>query len=212
MILKQLIFWLTGLLLLTSCSIEKRYHSSGFHVEWNKPVTIKNLAAKPKETIQIEPISTRESELKRQENKLPSIDLKQVNTLTFKKPAVQGSKASVGSNKTSKTKAVAKTLIAPKPRKNDEPEPKQLEIFGLVSFLLLVLPFLTMIGLGENDGIVIFVPLLFLISSALAGFSLGRISAKPYLYYGALFGFLTLGAMLGLMVLLILYLLFPPFH
>jgi hypothetical protein len=204
---KQILFWLTGLLLITSCSIEKRYHSSGFYIDWHKPVTIKNPAGKKEKSVQI---STQTTCINKQVTQLaiPKLArLEKVNSFVVAKPKKYSSKTSVIPNIKPAPKNKMKTFV-PKRPKLDEPEPKQLEPFGLISFILLLLPISFAISFEGADILAAFMPVFFLAAVFLAGFSLGRIQSKPYLYYGAIFGLFTLAILLlfsGAFVLILLY-------
>ncbi len=211
--MKNTIFLFTlFLLLLTSCSIEKRYHSSGFHVAWHKPVTIKNLADKREKPVKTAPKLSCINAPVMHSIAVNTSSIKEVNSLVFTKPKLYSSKTSFKQVIKLEPQNRFKTIKPKKPKTDEPDEPRALEPFGLIAFILTLWPFALTFTVEEADNYILFMPLVLLVSAFFAGFSLGRIQSKPYLYYGAIFGILTLAALLFISVLFFLILLFGSIY
>ncbi len=185
------------LLFTTSCTIEKRYHQPGFAVTWPANNYIANTSKSSIKQVN----ANVDAKLLVNQHIRPKTDLnykkqvKQVHAIQMQKWVQTGHK---GAQNTNQIKAQTPIIIEPTHALNDSyktananPGPRQ-EIFGLIGFL--ILPLLFIIGnLGAFDaGLEFVLPVSVLLSLAFSGFSLGRISAKPYKFKGKGLAFLTL--------------------
>ncbi len=200
MLQKQILFWLTGLLLLTSCSIEKRYHSSGFHVAWHKPFTIKNLADKQPHSIKNSYQSIQKKPVNKLQINVPGVCLTKPETLAISKPLKTAKNRSL--LKHTNVNLVKKpNVLNIKTQQRNNNEPLKYGWFTIAAWVLLGLSYTAFLFLSPFPSLSHFA-ILTLAYAALyfAGYSLVRILEKPPKYKGTFLTilciFLAFGAVL----------------
>lgn len=203
------------MVMITSCTIEKRLHTHGFHVETIHFSLSKQQVTKLNIVRQSHAVVTK-----------PPIFLN-VNTLglfvpapvvepTFKTNILKHklqTKYAMPAEKKNTIKNLANTgkikhNIPPKPTDEDV---RKLEWNGVFALAMVAIPaylaqlfYQNIISGSLEDYILVLSPILICVSLVMASYSLGRIKEKPYMYYGAVFGFAALAIILGFFVLLII--------
>lgn len=210
--IKYLITLLAIVLVFGSCSIEKRQHLSGFHVQFMH-------VSQSKQQVSVSPIKH-----------LVELDGKKYQATTkvsSPKPLLLEPTVDLISNKVNREKIRGKssqanfTIKKPadksketnlKPPKLKDDDEMKLEWNGVIALALVALPLLFwqlfsngLLSGSGNEIVLFFSPVFAFFSIALASYSLGKIKEKPYLYYGAMFGIAALIIMLGLIALFYVY-------
>lgn len=195
-------------LLLSACSVEKRYHQSGFSVDWH----INTQAASSSKTAyhakQIQPINWVEPTKQKtivttSKSEISELKIKPILSDKWVQPIAIKQKRNAITQIVAPLPVPVKTPIANKRLVEEEPIPKQ-EPFGLIGSLILAFSlFFLFSGVGEV--IAYAMPVLIFLTIAFSGYSLGRIKAKPYKYTGAGLAWLTLAFVFGIMLLTYLF-------